>query len=75
MTKDLFSLVKVILLALPFLLLLTNCSRELPKVPPVTASPSGEYHPGKFVWHDLMTTDVPAVKKFYGDLFGWEFDG
>jgi uncharacterized protein len=26
---------------------------------------------GKFVWYDLMTTDVPASLKYYGDLFGW----
>jgi uncharacterized protein len=26
---------------------------------------------GKFVWHDLMTTDVEASKRFYGELFGW----
>jgi predicted enzyme related to lactoylglutathione lyase len=74
MTNDRFNLVKVILLDLPLLLLLTNCSPDLPKVPPITASPSGEFHPGKFVWYDLMSTDVPAVKKFYGELFGWEFD-
>jgi len=28
---------------------------------------------GKFVWHDLMTDDVAAVRRFYGGLFGWEF--
>jgi predicted enzyme related to lactoylglutathione lyase len=30
--------------------------------------------PGKFVWHDLLTTDAPAVEKFYGELFGWTFE-
>ncbi len=30
--------------------------------------------PGKFVWHDLLTTDSPAVEKFYGGLFGWTFE-
>jgi hypothetical protein len=29
---------------------------------------------GKFVWYDLLTSDVPAVKKFYGGVFGWEFE-
>ncbi len=29
--------------------------------------------PGKFVWHDLLTEDLPGVKKFYGELFGWTF--
>lgn len=28
---------------------------------------------GKFVWHELMTTDVDAALKFYGGLFGWKF--
>jgi predicted enzyme related to lactoylglutathione lyase len=74
MTKIHFHSVKVILLALPILFLLTNCARELPKVPPVVASPSGEYHPGKFVWYDLMTTDIEGVKNFYGGLFGWKFE-
>jgi len=29
---------------------------------------------GRFVWHDLMTKDVGAAKRFYGDLFGWRFE-
>ncbi|WP_426750711.1 VOC family protein [Myxococcus sp. Y35] len=28
---------------------------------------------GKFVWHDLVTNDPAAAKRFYGELFGWEF--
>lgn len=27
--------------------------------------------PSKFVWYDLMTTDVPAAEKFYGEVVGW----
>jgi uncharacterized protein len=26
---------------------------------------------GAFVWYELMTTDVPAAKAFYGDVVGW----
>jgi uncharacterized protein len=29
---------------------------------------------GEFAWHDLLTTDVEAAKRFYGELLGWEFD-
>lgn len=29
---------------------------------------------GKFVWHDLITDDVAAVRRFYGGLFGWDFE-
>ena len=32
------------------------------------------YHPGKFVWHELMTSDVAASKLFYGQLFNWTFE-
>lgn len=28
---------------------------------------------GKFVWRELMTTDVDAAKQFYGGVFGWTF--
>ena len=27
---------------------------------------------GAFSWFELMTTDVPAAKKFYSDLLGWK---
>lgn len=29
---------------------------------------------GKFVWHDLVTDDVAGSRRFYGRLFGWEFE-
>lgn len=29
--------------------------------------------PGRFVWHDLMTTNLEASKSFYNRLFGWTF--
>ena len=29
---------------------------------------------GTFVWHDLMTTDVEAAKRFYTELLGWEIE-
>jgi predicted enzyme related to lactoylglutathione lyase len=29
---------------------------------------------GKFVWHDLMSTDVEKSKRFYGELFGWRIE-
>ena len=29
---------------------------------------------GKFVWHDLITDDAAVVKRFYGDLLGWQFE-
>lgn len=29
---------------------------------------------GVFSWNELMTTDVPAAKKFYHDALGWELN-
>ena len=37
-------------------------------------APAGEMTPteGVFVWDELVTTDVEAAKRFYGDVLGWE---
>jgi predicted enzyme related to lactoylglutathione lyase len=32
------------------------------------------YTPGTFSWADLGTSDPDGAKRFYGGLFGWEFD-
>jgi len=56
--------------------MLTACSStdvEPIAVTPITAENTGEYHPGRFVWHDLLTSDVDAAKRFYGGVFGWSF--
>lgn len=29
---------------------------------------------GLFVWQDLLTDDLEASRRFYGDLLGWEFE-
>jgi predicted enzyme related to lactoylglutathione lyase len=29
---------------------------------------------GRFVWHDLNTTDVEKAKSFYSDLLGWQIE-
>lgn len=31
------------------------------------------YTHGRFVWRELLTTDVESAKGFYGELFGWSF--
>jgi predicted enzyme related to lactoylglutathione lyase len=41
---------------------------------PAPAAAADPVEPGRFVWHDLLTTDVNAAKRFYGDLFGWRFE-
>lgn len=32
-------------------------------------------HTGRFVWYDLMTSDVEAAKTFYTQLIGWDLQG
>lgn len=54
-------------------LLLASGCREI-AVPPITDSPTGVWRPGAFVWVDLVTEDVEAARRFYGGLFGWEFE-
>jgi hypothetical protein len=34
---------------------------------------TAEYKPGTFCWIELGTTDGEAAKKFYTELFGWDF--
>jgi hypothetical protein len=42
-------------------------------LPPLSEVPGSERLPGKFVWADLVTDDVPRAMKFYGPLLGWTF--
>ena len=32
------------------------------------------YDPGTPSWVDLTTTDLEGALRFYGDVFGWEFE-
>lgn len=42
---------------------------------PVVEEPTQLVTPGKFVWVDLATSQVARARVFYGELFGWTFDG
>lgn len=50
-------------------LLLAGCAGQAPKVPELATT--GHHLPGKVVWHELLTPDLDASRKFYGDLLGW----
>jgi len=56
-------------------LLLAACAATSVNLPAVSESPTGERLPGKIIWHDLLTDDPTASQRFYGELFGWEFEG
>jgi predicted enzyme related to lactoylglutathione lyase len=58
------------LLACGLIPLFASTSPELPPLTTVSGSPR---LPGKFVWADLVTDDVPTARNFYAQLFGWRF--
>jgi predicted enzyme related to lactoylglutathione lyase len=43
------------------------------KLPPINPQPTNVVTPGRPVWHDLVTGDLDAAKRFYGGLLGWTF--
>lgn len=55
-------------------LILADCASVDINLPSITESETGERLQGKIVWHDLLTNDPAASKRFYGELFAWEFE-
>ncbi|HXW09914.1 MAG TPA: VOC family protein [Steroidobacteraceae bacterium] len=42
--------------------------------PPIVDPATHQYTPGRWVWADLVTSDVAAAADFYGKVFGWTFE-
>ena len=55
-------------------LLQTGCSLIHRVDAPVFEESTFTYSPGKFIWHDLVTSDVVAARVFYGQLLNWTFE-
>ncbi len=55
-------------------LLLTACSTVPVNLPSVTETPTNKRLPGKIVWHDLLTDKPAESRRFYEELFGWQFE-
>jgi predicted enzyme related to lactoylglutathione lyase len=55
------------------LALLAGCATVTINLPAVTEAPTDQRLAGKVVWHDLITSRPEDAKRFYGELFGWEF--
>ena len=53
---------------------IAGCATVSVDLPAITEAPTGERQPGKIVWRDLLTNDPAASQRFYGELFGWEFE-
>jgi predicted enzyme related to lactoylglutathione lyase len=54
------------------LLLAAGCSTA--RLPAITDLPTNTLLEGKVVWHDLITDTPEASKRFYQELFGWQFE-
>jgi predicted enzyme related to lactoylglutathione lyase len=52
----------------------SGCATVSPDLPAITDAPTGSHHSGRIVWHDLLTTTPEESRRFYGELFGWEFE-
>ena len=65
---------RIISLTLLITTLAVGCATFNPDLPAITESPTGARHTGKIVWHDLLTNTPEESRKFYGELFGWEFE-
>lgn len=55
-------------------LFIAACASLNVNLPSITESATGERLPGKIVWRELLTNDPAASQRFYGELFGWEFE-
>ena len=42
--------------------------------PPIVDPATQQYTPGRWVWADLVTTDVAVAAGFYGQVFGWTYE-
>jgi predicted enzyme related to lactoylglutathione lyase len=63
------------LLVLFAVALLTGCAGiDTSRIPAIGSVGDGARLPGKVVWHDLLTEDPVAARRFYGELFGWTFE-
>jgi hypothetical protein len=65
----------VLFCILSCVVLISACATQQPVTSSIPSNPTGTYQVGKFVWFDLLTNDLPGTKRFYGELFDWEFDG
>lgn len=54
--------------------LVTACAKNPETTPAAESTGTGVGTGGQFVWHELITDDVVASRRFYGELLGWEFE-
>jgi predicted enzyme related to lactoylglutathione lyase len=55
-------------------LAVAGCAAVAPDLPSITDAPTGNRDSGRVVWHDLLTSTPDESRRFYSELFGWEFE-
>lgn len=55
-------------------LALPGCTATGISLPAITDTPTGQHDPGRIVWRDLITDEPASSRRFYEELFGWEFE-
>ena len=55
-------------------IVLVACSSMSINMPAVTESPTDTRLAGKIIWHELLTDTPAESRRFYSELFGWEFE-
>lgn len=62
-------------LAVFALLGIPGCTTTGISLPAITETPTGRHDPGRIVWRDLISGNPAQSRRFYEELFGWEFEG
>ncbi|MEM8768409.1 MAG: VOC family protein, partial [Pseudomonadota bacterium] len=52
-----------------------GCTAANLRLPAVTDAPTGEHDEGRIIWRDLISDKPAESRRFYEELFGWEFEG
>jgi predicted enzyme related to lactoylglutathione lyase len=65
---------RIVLTSLLLAIFVAGCATFTPDLPSITDNPTNARHTGKIVWHDLLTNTPEESRKFYSELFGWEFE-
>lgn len=63
-----------LLVAALAVLFVSGCATVAPDLPAITEAPTMERVSGRVVWHDLLTNTPAESQRFYGELFGWQFE-
>ena len=64
----------MLVLAGAALLLIGGCTTTAPRWPAISESPTDVHLQGRWVWADLITDNVDIEKRFYGEVFGWQYE-